>query len=263
MTFTITSLQNDRVKQVRALQTVARVRRTENRIVLEGMRLIGDALDSAARPEYVLYTAEAMTHRAGADLLNRIQLLQIESIEVSAEVMAHMADTQTPQGWLAVFATPELTVPDAPTLLLILSGVADPGNLGTILRTAAAAAFDLVILTPGCVDAFNPKSLRSGMGAHFRIPVRRLNWTEIRQSYGHLPLRLADAAGELSYTAVDWRSAAGLIIGGEARGADEEALSFAAERVSIPMGNAAESLNAAMAAAVIMFEARRQRSLIG
>jgi TrmH family RNA methyltransferase len=261
MTFIITSLQNDKVKQVRALQTVAKTRRAENRIVLEGMRLITDALDSGARPDYVLYTADAMTHRPGVVLFNRLVTDLIECIEVTPEVMTHMADTQTPQGWLAVFVTPELPLPSAPTLLLILSGVADPGNLGTILRTAAAAAVDGVILTPGCVDAFNPKTLRGGMGAHFRIPLRRLTWPEIQQEYGHLPLRVADAAGEVAYTTVDWRLPAGLIIGGEARGADDEALSFAAERIAIPMGNAAESLNAAMAAAVILFEARRQRSI--
>ena len=260
MPLTISSLQNERVKQVRALQTAAKVRRAEDRIVLEGLRLLSDALQMGVQPDYVCCTADAIATDAGAGLLGRLHAAQIDCIEVSSEVMAHMSDTQTPQGWLAVMNTPALPIPPAPDLLLILSSVADPGNLGTILRTAAAAGCDLVLLTPGCVDAFNPKTVRSGMGAHFRIPLRRMTWPAIAESYGHLPLRVAEAGGSVVYSAVDWRLPGGLIIGGEARGADEDAFRLAVERVAIPMANAAESLNAAMAAAVILFEARRQRS---
>ncbi len=260
MITTITSLHNDKVKQIRALQSAGKTRRTEKRIVLEGARLIGDALDSGAIPFYALYGGEAVETPAGAALLERLKSQAVECVEAAPDVMAHAADTQTPQGWLAVFPLPALIPPSAPTLALILDGVADPGNLGTILRTAAAASVDLVILAPGCVDAFNPKSLRGGMGAHFRIPLRRIGWKTILDEYGALPMYLAEADATTPYTAVDWRAPCAVIIGGEAHGADSAAQGAAAQQFTIPMASGAESLNAAAAAAVILFEVRRQRA---
>jgi TrmH family RNA methyltransferase len=127
------------------------------------------------------------------------------------------------------------------------------------LRTAAAAETDVVILLPGCVDPYNPKVLRGGMGAHFRLPILSLTWPHIVAQYPDLPLYVADAAGTLTYDAVDWRQPAGVIIGGEARGAQDTAYQHAAAAISIPMGNRFESLNAAMATAIILFECRRQR----
>jgi TrmH family RNA methyltransferase len=156
---------------------------------------------------------------------------------------------------------PEFMPPLDANLVLILDGIADPGNLGTILRTAAAAGADVVILAPGCVDPYNPKVLRSGMGAHFRVPLARQAWPDIAAEYGHLAVYLADAASDLPYYAVDWRQPAGLIIGGEARGAETQARQLARATIAIPMSNAVESLNAAMAAGVILFEIRRQRAI--
>jgi TrmH family RNA methyltransferase len=143
---------------------------------------------------------------------------------------------------------------------LILDGIADPGNLGTILRTAAAASVGLVVLAPHCVDPFNPKALRSAMGAHFRIPIARQSWDEIAGAVSGLSLYLADSGGTLPYYNVDWRGPSALIVGGEAHGADPHARQLAGATVAIPMGSAVESLNAASAAAVILFEIRRQRT---
>jgi len=253
----ITSLQNDRVKLVRALQSSGRSRRKENRVVLEGVRLVGDAFAAGTIPDFLFYTQDITAE--SQRLLAMLQERHIPYLEVSAEVMTHMADTQTPQGILAVVALPELEIPKSINIALILDGVADPGNLGTILRTAAAASVDGVFLAPGCVDPFNPKVLRSGMGAHFRLPIVRLNWNDISQRLGKLPIYLADADGDKRYHEVDWTQPSALIIGGEARGAEMEARQRANAIISIPMGNAAESLNAAVATGVILFEMRRQR----
>lgn len=258
----ITSLQNDRVKLVRALQSSGKSRRKENRVVLEGVRLVGDALAAGSTPDFVFYTQDftAESH-PGSRLFAALQEQSVTCLEVSDEVMIHMADTQTPQGILAVVVLPELAIPQSITLALILDGVADPGNLGTILRTAAAASVDVVFLAPGCVDPFNPKVLRSGMGAHFRLPIVRLNWNDISARLGNLPMYLADAEGDNHYHQVDWTQPSALIIGGEARGAEMEARQKAQAVISIPMGNAAESLNAAVANGVILFEVRRQREV--
>jgi len=173
--------------------------------------------------------------------------------------MESMTDTETPQGVIAVVPLPELPLPKSISFALICDSIADPGNLGTMLRSAVAAGVDVVILAPHCVDPFNPKVLRSGMGAHFRIPVVRKSWSEIALDFANVPIYLADAQGELVYHRVDWTKPGALIIGGEAHGADLPARELATKTVSIPMSSASESLNAAAAASVILFECRRQR----
>lgn len=258
----ITSLHNPRVKLVRALQTQSKVRYAERQLVLEGTRLIADALAAGAQPIFALHTETFAQHENAAQLLARLEASGAPCFLVTEAVMAHAAQTQTPQGILAVFPLPDLPFPTQPTLLLALDGVAEAGNLGTLLRSAAAAGVEGALLMPNCVDPFNPKALRAGMGAHFRLPLRRSAWERIAADFPDLPFYLAEAAAPVPYYAVDWRQPAALIIGGEAHGASQAARRYAAQAVSIPMANAAESLNAAAAAAVILFEARRQR-LIG
>lgn len=253
MNSVISSSQNERVKLVRALQTQAKARRKENRIVLEGVRLVADAVEAGVKLEFVLYNSES-------DLLARLFRANVPCFEVNDAIMREISDTQTPQGIIAVVPLPRATLPELPSLVLLLDAVADPGNLGTILRTAAAAAVEVVILLPGCVDPYNPKVLRSGMGAHFRLPISTLTWEQVSAHYPDLPMYVADAEGDLAYYEVDWQQAAGVIIGGEARGAREQAYAQARATITIPMGNQFESLNAAMATAVILFECRRQRA---
>ena len=135
----------------------------------------------------------------------------------------------------------------------------DPGNLGTILRSAEAAGVGQVLLAPGTVDAYNPKVVRGAMGAHFRLPLESLDWPAIAERVAGRAVWLADAAGEIAYDQVDWTAPSALIVGGEAAGAGQRAAELATGRVCIPMTGGAESLNAAMAATVILFEAARQR----
>ncbi len=258
----ITSLHNDRIKLIRALQSHGKTRRAEKRIVLEGTRLINDALDSGTFPTFALYTVDSIAEgKLGGSLFDTLRSANIESFEVSQEIMTQVSDTQSPQGWMAVFPMPELEPPANISLALILDGVSDPGNMGTILRTAVAASVEMVVLAPYCVDPYNPKVLRGGMGAHFRVPLRRMFWPDIATRFGTHSVYLTDARAELSYAAVDWNKPSAIIIGGEARGADERARQIAGNRISIPMAEGAESLNAAVAAGVILFEARRQRTL--
>jgi TrmH family RNA methyltransferase len=171
-----------------------------------------------------------------------------------------------------VLALRPLPLPPAPNFALILDGVRDPGNLGTILRTAAAAGVQVVLLPPGSTDPYAPKVVRSAMGAHFRLPVHSLDWDMLR-SYlnppgpGLMPaVFLADAAGGQPYTQADLRRPLALVIGGEAAGAGAEMAALAQARLHIPMPGSAdtnqpvESLNAAVAAAILMFEVVRQRT---
>lgn len=258
---TITSLQNPRVKLVHSLQNRPRARRIERKIALEGARLVGDALASGRKPIFALYEpAHADMH-----LIARLQnLKRVPLLPVSGEVMAHVSDTQQPQGIVAVFGLPAPALPDHPRRALILDAIREPGNMGTLLRTAAASGADIVILGPGCVDPYNPKVLRAGMGAHFRVPVIEATWGEITDYTEGMGIYLAAGEGDLIYSDVDWTQPWALVIGNEAHGVGEGSAALNdARRVSIPMAAATESLNAAVAAGVILFEAARQRRTAG
>jgi TrmH family RNA methyltransferase len=175
--------------------------------------------------------------------------------------MRAASDTETPQGILAVLTLKELPIPEPLDFALVVDGVRDPGNLGSILRSAAAAAVEAVLLPPGAADPFAPKVVRGGMGAHFRLPIHQLSWDGIYASLEGLQVFLAAASGELDYFQADFRSPLALVIGSEAQGASSQARQLATAQVYIPMPGGSESLNAAVAAGVLMFEVVRQRAL--
>jgi RNA methyltransferase, TrmH family len=252
----ITSTQNERAKYVRSL-TRRRNRQREGRFVVEGTRLVDEVVRAGIRPALVFYTEAWAETPAGRRLLPLLPPADEGAWLISEPVLAACADTQSPQGVLAV--VPILHLPPTPGLLLILDAIRDPGNLGTILRSAEAAGVGQVLLAPGTVDLYNSKTVRGAMGAHFRLPVDSLDWRAIAEQVAGRAVWLADAAGEVAYDAVDWTLPAALIVGGEAVGAGDEATALATGRVSIPMAGRAESLNAAMAATVLLFEAARQR----
>jgi TrmH family RNA methyltransferase len=248
----ISSPQNDRVKLVRQLQQQAKARRQHRQLVLEGVRLVRDALDSGARPDFICYTPDTEP-----GLIARLQTAGIACLAVTDDLLRDMADTETPQGILGVFPWPDRPLPPVPALILVADGWRDPGNLGTALRTAAAAGVDGVVLTPGTVDPYNPKTLRAGMGAHFRVPILALSWPDLAQRFPDLPIYMADAAGAVSYQAVDWTQPSVIVIGGEAHGPQSEARALPHTLIRIPMVAGAESLNAAVAASLLIYEARR------
>jgi RNA methyltransferase, TrmH family len=261
----ITSTRNSKVQMVRALNTNAKARREAGVFVIEGVRLVEESLAHGWSPELVLYSE--MVSQRGLQVVRIYRELGIHVEQVAPHVLKAAADTETPQGILAVLPFKQLPLPIEPGFILILDGMRDPGNLGTILRTAAAAGVEAVLMAPGSADPFAPKVLRSGMGAHFHLPIQSLPWEDIHEyltpagSKTDIKVYLADAAGGLIYTDTDMKSPLALIIGGEAEGAGEYALSFAQERVKIPMPGEVESLNAAVAAGILLFEVLRQRRL--
>ena len=254
----ITSLTNAKVKYVTRLQVERRFRERERQFVAEGSRWLAELADRGVAPQMIFYTAAWLDLADNGRLLSQLAAPQLA---VTDQVMRRMSDTQTPPGVLAVIPFPDLPWPSQPELLLILDQVGNPGNLGTMLRTAAAAGVSGVLLAPGCVDAYNPKTVRGGMGAHLRLPVRAASWAEISELCAELAVWTAVADGHTSYTQVNWRQPTGLIIGGEASGPGAEAAQLSQGTTHIPMHAATESLNAAVAAAVILFEAARQRAV--
>ena len=250
----INSLTNTKVKRVRRLQEQRRFRQRERQCVIEGTRWVADAIEQNMPIIELFQTAVSQSQNP----------LPLPTTLVSDDVMAAMSDVPSPPGVLAIVNIAPLPLPNQPTFLLILDAITTPGNLGTMLRTAAAAGVDGVLLAPGCVDAYNPKVLRGSMGAHFRLPVQALSWNEIGEvtaetAVGKTAVWLAAIDGDVEYTAVNWQSPSALIIGNEANGAGDSARKLATGQLTIPMYAATESLNAAIAAGVILFEAARQR----
>ncbi len=255
----IRSVRNPKVQELRALLRLPKRRREKGSFVVEGVRLAEEALMSNWGLREAIYTEEAQ--KANPELV-RALVARGHADLVSESVMKATSDTKTPQGILLEIEWKEMELVSHPNFILILDGISDPGNLGTLLRSAAAADCDAVLLSPGCADALSPKVLRSGMGAHFRQPIYTWEWPAISHfSKQHkLELLLAEAWGGQPYFQVDLTQPFALIIGNEANGVSEAAKALNPKPVQIPMPGRMESLNAAIAGSVILFEAVRQRA---
>jgi len=253
----ITSNQNSKIKLVRALLGRAKERREENAFVVEGVRLVEEAVNSNWEFLFVLHD-ETLSER-GKSQVEILTSRRVDVEMVSESLMKSLSETENPQGILAVLSLTQLPLNNNLNLILIPDQIRDPGNLGTLLRTAAAAGVQAVLLPPETTDAFAPKVVRSGMGAHFRLPIHSMTWDEIQAQTKELQIYLADMSGQ-SYWEVDLRQPLALIVGGEAEGASDEARRLATQKISIRMAGNVESLNAAVAGSVLMFDVVRQRS---
>ena len=264
----ITSTHNPKLKLIRALQGRAKERRDAGAFVAEGVRLVEEAVISNWGFRFALYD-ESLNER-GRSQVEGLRSRGVDVEEVSTSLMKSLSETETPQGILAVLEFSQLPtlapgasagVPNYCDFILILDTIRDPGNLGTLLRTAAAAGVQAVLLPPETTDAFAPKVVRSGMGAHFRLPIHSMNWEEISQviKLAGLQVFIADMNGKSCWE-TDLRQPIALVIGGEADGASESARKLASQKISIPMSGKIESLNAGVAGSILMFEVVRQRS---
>lgn len=271
----ISSPSNKHVQELRALHAL-KGREAAGAFLIEGPHLFDAALDAHVSPLLVLYDPAALERTPqGRRTLGRVEEARargVEALEATGAAIERASDTRTPQGIVASVALNDIAADKvrarrrgrARPLLVVLDAVSDPGNLGTILRSALAADADEVLVAPGCVDPLSPKVVRAGAGAHFFLPVRTgLNWEEIGAWLHGAPtvrqILLAEAEGNRPYDSFDMTMRTALVICNEAHGASPEAARLSKLRVSIPMWNKVESLNAAVAASVILFEAARQR----
>jgi TrmH family RNA methyltransferase len=254
----ITSNHNPKIKLVRALLGRARDRREAGAFVVEGVRLVEEAENRDWRFETALYD-DSLNNR-GKLLVERLKSGGIEVEEISPSVMKSLSDTESPQGILAILKFTQSPVPSLLNFILIPDQIRDPGNLGTLLRSAAATGVQAVLVPPETTDAFAPKVLRSGMGAHFKLPIHSMSWDEIDKvvNLESLKVLIADMDGQSCWEA-DLRQPVALVIGSEAEGASESARKLAHQKISIPMSGEMESLNAGVAGSVLMFEVVRQR----
>lgn len=260
----ITSPSNEKVKRVRALLEQRKARRAYRQMVLESPRLIDEALRfSAQHPEYrLLFAFYADPTPRAQETLARLQAAGVPCYEVTPAILQMCTEAETPQGVIAVAPIPELPWPASPTFLILLDRVQEPGNVGAVLRSAAAAGAEGMIIPPGTADPWHPKAVRAAAGAHFVLPVRPASWTEIPALLMGTTIWLATPRGTYTYLEVDWREPITLILGGEAAGPGPEAQHLSHRTVRIPMARGMESLNVAVAAALLLYEVARQRGLV-
>jgi TrmH family RNA methyltransferase len=225
--------------------------------VIEGTRLLEEALQANRNPHLVLHTTDWGNRHPR--ILEQLHQSETQIELVADTVLVSCSDLETPQGVLATLPIEKSKATPRSGLTLILDRIADPGNLGTILRTALAADVESVNLTPGSVDAFNPKVVRAGMGAHFRLHIREAPLDKIIANIEGQELWIAEAREGNIYHHVDWRQPIALAIGSEAYGVDPNIQAHAFGQVHIPIAKHSESLNVATATAVILFEIQRQR----
>lgn len=249
----ITSRQNPLIARLRKLGTDKKTRRAEGAFLCEGTKLVEEALKWGAQVE-TLVVAEGTQPPS--------QLPEgVRQVEVPADVLKSASTVDTPQGMLAICRTPDLTPPETltPGRYLVLDGVQDPGNVGTVWRTADAFGAEGLILLPGCAEPFAPKTVRATMGACFRLPVWELTLEELTGLLDRAGLSLYATA--LREDTADLRQAdlkrAAVVIGSEGRGVSSQVLAACQATLKIPMRERCESLNAAVAAAIVLWEGWR------
>lgn len=254
----ITSRDNSVFKHLKKLSDSARDRRSEGKALLDGAHLVSAYADVFGEPELLIFAEGDCTADVVA-VLDRFA--DAEKLMLSPGMFAEISPVKTPTGLLALVETPALAPPDKPQFALMLENIQDPGNLGGMLRSAAAAGVEVAYLSQGCADAWSPKTLRGGQGAHFVLPIiEHADLAEVIKDFEGQTLA-ADMQGESLYT-MDLTGAVAFVIGNEGAGLSNEIMTAADKSISIPMaGNQygkVESLNAAAAAAVCLFERARQ-----
>ncbi|MCU6762563.1 Putative TrmH family tRNA/rRNA methyltransferase [uncultured Roseburia sp.] len=253
----ITSTGNQQVKNLVQLKKKAKVRKEQNVFLAEGLKMFQEAPEDRIRQVYV---SESFEREHGEALLNH-------RYEVLADfVFSYVSDTKTPQGVLCLVeqASWELKdlVEQPDPCLLVLENIQDPGNLGTMFRSAEGAGFSGVIMDGSTADIYNPKTIRSTMGSIYRVPfvtakdlpaaVLELKELGVRVYAAHLK-------GTCCYDEPDYKKASAFLIGNEGNGLTDQLAELADEYVKIPMEGRLESLNAAVAASLFMYETNRQR----
>jgi TrmH family RNA methyltransferase len=257
----LTSRDNPYVKHLHGLTHSARARRLAGQTVLDGAHLVKAAVEAKTPPVELVVSDQGLRNGEISTLLERCSGIAVTHL--SDALFAHVSPVDTPSGVLGVINMPPVPAPpDLSCSLLVLDGVQDPGNLGALLRTAAAAGMDDVLLTPGCAQAWSPRVLRAGMGGHFALRIHEQ--VDVLNALQHYPGEiLATGVGReaCDLYALDLSGAVAWLFGAEGKGLSETLASLASRSVTIPMTAAVESLNVAVAAAVCLFEQRRQRSM--
>jgi rRNA methylases len=256
----LTSIQNERVKQWASLLD-KKYRDRTGLFIIEGVHLVQEAFRASAAVKYVVYNGERGIPQ---ELEQLAQDDGTEWMQATTQVMAKCTGTDTPPPVFAVLEKlkrDEAALFRENSLVVVLDGVRDPGNVGTIIRSADAVGADAVVLGKGSVDLYNPKTVRSTMGSLFHLPIIEADLAELLHVAKKQGIRLVGTSLQATHTcySYDWTPGTWLLMGNESEGLSESARQTVDESVIIPMQGEAESLNVAMATTVLLYEALRQR----
>lgn len=259
----ITSTSNAKIKRIVQLRKKKKARDAEGVFLVEGIRMFREIPEKLLQE---IYISESCEGKEGKEIRRRASACGIRPELVSDGVFAYLSDTQTPQGILCVvgqlsYSLEEVADASCPHML-VLDRLQDPGNVGTILRTAEGAGVTGILLDGECADIYNPKTIRSTMGSVFRMPFYYIQ--DLEEGIRYLKKRgictyAAHLEGKRAYDEEDYRKPCAFLIGNEGNGLRPEIADLADTYIRIPMAGEVESLNAAIASAVLMFEAGRQR----
>lgn len=255
----IASVQNQKVKEWAKLHN-RKEREKRGSFLVEGVHLVEEALKTG-KVESILLEEGKNSPKVEEAILDDVHV-----VRVSTAVMKKIGDTETPQGIAAIVKMEKgQFTPREPFLLLLLDRIQDPGNLGTLIRTADAAGFHGVALGEGCVDLYNGKAIRSSMGSLFHLPVYQVDAVsylhELREKNPQVTIVGTSLKESKPYDQISYRDSTVMIIGNEGSGVSPELLSLTDYNVIIPIIGKAESLNAGIAGSILMYEAVRQRKL--
>ena len=264
-TLVITSLTNDRVKAIRALE-MRKVRKETGLFVAEGVSILVTARDNGFRPETLIMQTGTAASGIQRGLLTWAHNERAEVLEVSEAVLAKLASKDNPQTMLGVFRQKFVPAPAPPAVSenatwIVLEEVRDPGNLGTIIRTAEAAGAAGVILVGNCCDPFAPETIRATMGSVFAVPLvkmERENFADFAKSWPGDVIATHLSARD-DFRSVSFRAPELIVMGSEGPGLSDAALAVCTRRVKIPMSGQLDSLNLAIATALTLYQVRGQR----
>lgn len=255
----ITSTSNPQIKNLILLEKKAKIRKEQGVFLAEGRKMLKEAPRERIQK---IYVSESFLLQE-----ENQELLRGREYEVlSDKVFKAVSDTQTPQGVLTVVSMPSWSLEDilaqSNGSYLFLESIQDPGNLGTMLRTGEGAGITAVIANASTVDLYNPKTVRSTMGSIYRVPflaVENFKETIQKMKDDGMKCYAAHLKGSKMYDMPDYRGICGFLIGNEGNGLSDEIAALADEYIKIPMAGEVESLNAAIAATILMYEVNRQR----
>lgn len=262
MSMIITAKDNDKIKYTKSLLK-SKNRNKESKFIIEGYRILTLAIECRAKLDYVFINEDFEKKQEHKEFLETLKKKDIRVYKTTNKIFEDLTDTENTQGIIGVVKfkqrTLEENLTDDNRFVLILDRIQDPGNMGTIIRTADAAGVDAIIALKGCVDIYNPKVIRSTMGSIFDMNVIHATQEEALRI---LKLKKFDIVSSYLdtnnyYNTVEYNYKAALVIGNEANGINEELVSKSDVLVKIPIYGKAESLNAAISSAILMYEIKK------
>ena len=261
----ISSPENALIKHIKQLSR-RKYRDKHEEYMIEGVRILFDALENEQTIKYAVFT-DTLYHTAGGEkLLTQLMEQDIKLYRIPDKLYGEIAETESPQGIMAILPRTQINIEELQKkengFYVLLDRIQDPGNLGTIIRTADGAGVDAILLTAGCVDLYNPKTIRATMGSIFHLPILLIE--DSQEAIDFLKNNqikiLTTSLDAVSYHyEIDCRQSVAIVVGNEANGVSSTWMDAADALVKIPLQGKAESLNVSVAAAIVLYEALRQR----